>query len=456
MQLAPTIRSHIENHIKVKGYKLQQFSSICGVNVGTMSAILKGSRPIAMNQLDQITSGMGLEKGYFYEMYCVECFVETAPHWRRLEPFLYRCAELNKLDCIKKVVVQVTDDRSYTSELFEMAEKIYNEEMNEAALILYECVADSEKYQHSERLALCQYRIFSINKTMSKFDNLSAAVHMEPYVEKLDEEIQLDAIKDLANIYLTIHLWDKVYYLADELERKVDFQLSLQSRRRKSRQRIAFYPLFTYKAYANLLKAGVCEARQEYEKALEYTDIYERVIEIPNPTEEEQELIERFQSWAKGNRYLYQMLLGNHKVLESYLDYLNDHPQEILTAFVTIVQAANQHALDIDFALERFDPYIKQFNTEEYVKGTYTDQVINHRYIRFYYELAKYRLSQQKYKQGMENLLISLKLSSASDDDLMSIRSIDLYGKFRNHASDSQEKQYSLLMDSLSTQHFGV
>lgn len=94
MKLAPTIRSHKEDYIMKKGYKLQQFSNICGVNFGTLSAIIKGSRPLAMNQLDQITSAMGLEKGHFYEMYSVESFVEAAPHWRRLEPFLYRWLNL--------------------------------------------------------------------------------------------------------------------------------------------------------------------------------------------------------------------------------------------------------------------------------------------------------------------------------------------------------------------------
>lgn len=455
LKLAPTIRTYIENHIRERGYKLQQFSDVTGVNVGTLSAILKGSRPLAMNQLDQITSGMGLEKGYFYEMYSVECFVEAAPHWRRLEPFLYRCAELNKLGCIKKVVYQVTDDRSYISQLFEMAENLYSKEMNEAALILYECVAAGEKYHHSERLALCQYRIFLLHKTISKFDNLAAAVQLEPYIEKLDEEIQLDAVKDLANVYNTIHHWDKVYELAEELERKVDFQLELQSRRRKNKKRIAFYPIFTYKAYANLLKASVCEVRKEYVKALEYTDVYVNVIEVSNPTEEEQELIERFKGWAEGNRYLYHLMNGNHEVIEPYLNYLDANPHEILIAFVNIVQAANQHSLDIDYALDRFDPYIKQFNTDMHLKGAYNMQMLNHRYIHFYYELAKYRLNQQRYATGIETLLTSLELSSSSNDDLMSIKSIDLYGKFRRHVTNQQEEQYNRLLEGLSSQNFG-
>ncbi|GAS84769.1 hypothetical protein [Paenibacillus amylolyticus] len=454
MKLAPTIRTYIENHMREHGFKLQQFSDITGVNVGTLSAILKGSRPMAVSQLDQITAGMGLEKGYFYEMYSVEFFIEAAPHWRRLKPFLHCCAEFNKLACIQKVVIQVTDDRSYISELFEMAEEFNKNGLSEAALILYECVAEGEKYQHSERLALCQYRIFLLHKTIKQFDNLSAAIKFEPYIEKLDEEIQLDAIKDLANVYNTIHHWDKVDKLADALERKVDFQLELQSRRRKNIKRVAFYPIFTYKAYANLLKASVCEARKEFEKALEYTDIYAKVVEVSNPTEEEQILIDRFKGWAEGNRYLYRLSSGKHEVIEYYLDYLESNPHEILIAFVNIVQSANQHLLNIDFALDRFDSYITDFNTERHLEGTYNQQMLNHRYIRFYYELAKYRLHQQKYMMGIEALLTSLELASSSRDDLMSIKLIDLYGKFRSQATIEQEELYTGLLTNRSIENY--
>ena len=48
---------------------------------------------------------------------------------------------------------------TYAPMLFEMAESFYNEKYN-ATAALYECVAESEKFQHSERLALCHYRLF--------------------------------------------------------------------------------------------------------------------------------------------------------------------------------------------------------------------------------------------------------------------------------------------------------
>ncbi|MBU5355094.1 helix-turn-helix transcriptional regulator [Paenibacillus barcinonensis] len=59
MKLLPTIRAHIEKYMREQNLKLQHFSDITGINVGTLSAILKGSRPMSINQLNQFTSAMG-------------------------------------------------------------------------------------------------------------------------------------------------------------------------------------------------------------------------------------------------------------------------------------------------------------------------------------------------------------------------------------------------------------
>ncbi|WP_366291416.1 helix-turn-helix transcriptional regulator [Paenibacillus sp. AN1007] len=448
------IRSYIEDYLKNEGYKLQQFSEMADINVGTLSAIIKGTRLISMNQLDQITSAMGLEQGYFYEMYGVECFIESAPHWRRLEPFLYRCAELGKLDIIQQVITHVTDDQSYIDELFDVAESLYSKSMNESALLLYECVADSEKYQHSERLALCQYRIFLLHKTLSNFDNLNAAVKFEPYIDKLNEEVQLDAIKDLANVYMTIHLWDKVDAWARELERKAEFQLEMQSRRRKNKRRLTAYPLFTYTAYANLMVASVYEAGREYDKAIKYMEKYMRIIEIENPTEEDQKIINLFKKWGEGNRKLYQLMLGQENVIDSYLDYIESNPEEILVGLINILQAANQYSFNVEYALNRFDYQIQFFNKDMQSKGGYKDQRLNKEYKFFYFELANYQLKQRNYSLGIDALLMCLDLSSSSKDDLMCIKCLDLYGEYRSEANETQIQKYKNVVGKLSLPTF--
>lgn len=453
MKTMSNIRYYIESHLKNKGYNLQQFSEIADINVGTLSAIIKGTRLISMNQLGQITSAMDLEQGYFYDMYGVECFIESAPHWRRLEPFIYRCAEIGKLDIIQQVITHVTDDQSYIDKLFDVAESLYSKSMNEAALILYECVADSEKYQHSERLALCQYRIFLLHKTLSKFDNLNAAVKFEPYIDKLNEEVQLDAIKDLANVYNTIHLWDKVEAWARELERIAEFQLKIQSRRRKIKKANSLSS-FTYVAYANLLISSVYDARKKYDKAINYLKKYMEIIEIENPTEEDQEIIDLFKKWGEGNRLLYQLMLGQESVIDSYLDYIENNPSEMLAGLVNILQSANQYSFNIDYALIRFENQIKLINTDMQNKSGYNDQMFNRVNQDFYYELARYQMKKRNYSIGMDALLICLELSSSSKDDLMCIKCLDLYGEYRSEADESQMKKYKNVIEKLSTPTF--
>ena len=54
--------------------------------------------------------------------------------------------------------------------------------------------------------------------------------------------------------------------------------------------------------------ANVSEERKQYMKALEYTDVYEDIMDgIKNPTEEEQELIDR-QSKVFDNRQFFLLL----------------------------------------------------------------------------------------------------------------------------------------------------
>ncbi|GJM78113.1 hypothetical protein HMSSN139_06090 [Paenibacillus sp. HMSSN-139] len=61
---------------------------------------------------------------------------------------------------IHKAVQLLLDNLLYSPHLFEVAEDFYRIGKKEAAIILYENVALSERSQHSERLALCQYRLF--------------------------------------------------------------------------------------------------------------------------------------------------------------------------------------------------------------------------------------------------------------------------------------------------------
>lgn len=445
MEPTTTIRSNIEDYIRKQGYTLQYFADISGVNAGTLSAIIKGTRPIAMAQLDLITQGMKLEEGHFYEIYGAECFVESAPHWRRLEPFLQRCAELDKLDCIQRVIQQVTDDRSYVSELFELAEYMLERDQKKAARMLYECVAECEKYQHSERLALCHYRIFTLSLGQDQHENLRAAVHFEPYINRLDEERQLDAIKDLANTYSSLRYWDKVFDLGEELEQKTVF-LQSYNKRKEETQRISSYPMFVYSAYSNLIRAAACDGREEYSEALRYTEAYSRLTKIEQPSEEELFFINKFNGWAEVNRYLYRLMMGDSQVIQPYIAVVEQDEAEILPALVKIMEAANTHNLDVDPVLDRFDPYISMYGETLEVRGSYTEQITDERYIQFLKELTVYQLHRERYTEGFKHLLDCMKLANTMKSESILLQCVGLFERHRSRVTVELESKYKTII----------
>ncbi len=149
---------------------------------------------------------------------------------------MYNCAKLNKLDCIQQVVDMLLDKLGYSDPLFELAEEFFKDGMNEAAAILYENVALTEKKQYSERLAICQYRLFVTRQGDDSEKNYEAAVQFETYVDRLDEIDQLDALRDLLNTYRSLRKWDKVNKFAKILGNLAEIQYKLELQQQKTQK----------------------------------------------------------------------------------------------------------------------------------------------------------------------------------------------------------------------------
>ncbi|ANA81105.1 XRE family transcriptional regulator [Paenibacillus glucanolyticus] len=409
-----TIRSELETYLKKTGLTINQFGELSKINSGTLSTIIKGVRPIAMQQLDRIVAAMGLPEGSFYELYLEECFSYPL-NWRRMKPFLNRCAELDKLELIRKVVRYMTDNLAYVPLLFDTAEVLLNQEKRSAAAIIYESVAESEKYQHSERLALCHYRLFTISIGHDQEKNLRAATKFEGFVERLDEIDQLDALKDLVNIYSSLRQWEKVEELAEEMGRKATIQYTYkyEQAKRYDLEKEPKRPLFLYIIYSYLLLSGVCDERGDYEQALRYVSLYSELSWVQEDSEESHLIINQYKMWAVANTYLYQLMMGKVEVLPQYVAYVESREAEILPALIKIVQAANKYNFNIDFVLEKFESQISSYALKQADIGTYTYQVVADQYTRFLSELSLYYLRSQRYDSGINSLLDCL--ASASE-----------------------------------------
>ncbi|MHA6532301.1 helix-turn-helix domain-containing protein [Paenibacillus sp. BAC0078] len=441
-----TIRDSLAMYLSQQGMSIHQFAGQVGINSGTLSRILKGQQPIAMNHLERITKGMGLPEDHFYSLYVDECFYYSSPTWRRLRPFLLRSAALGRLDCVEQVVQNLLENLTYAPMLFEVAEGLFQDGLWQAAGLLYKNVSASEKYQNSERLAVCQYRLFKIALGDDQSINSREAILFECYIDRLDEADQLDGIIDLLNVYYSLQQWPKVDELAQKMLRlaRLRYNFQRQSNRKQDNGKVSRRPLYHYILNANLFLSSICMEYGDYKSAIERVPLYMDGSWIQEDDEEAQRTLSQFREWGTANIYLYRVLDGQLEALADYVEYIATQPDEIFTAVYHIIKSANRYDWNVDHILERFSAYIP-YRTYRSEFGEYNQQIMADKHARFLAELAAYYLHNKR-NEGISFVLQSLESSAMINNESIAITCADLFEQYRYAATEKEKDRYKLLI----------
>ncbi|KJD45320.1 hypothetical protein [Paenibacillus terrae] len=431
MEITPKIRAEIQTYLYQKGLSKTQFGHIAGLNPGTLSGILTSNRSISVYQLDLITAGMNLPPDHFYERYVEECTVDEPINWRRICPFLYRCVQFHRLDCLQRVVSVLLDNLGYLPNLFELAEASFQNGYQDAAAYLYGNIAESEKQQHSERLALSHYRLFQIAVGKDQNRNMDAAAKFESFVHRLHEADQLDALKDLANVYRSLSLWDKVYKYAKQMGQlgRIYYGMVHNSERKeKEPQKKLSRPLFVYIAYAELMCAHACDAKGDHEQALAHLRGYADLSWVKETDPDTLHWMGQFQRWVKINTYVNKLMSGDVSVLPDYVEYIAGE-KEIFAELLNVIEAANRYHIDVDHILRRFEPQITAYQ-EVSSTDMYTQQFLPQQYARFWYKMASYSLNKGRYSYGFECLLVAWENALTMNNQLIISNCARLFERF--------------------------
>ncbi len=370
-----------------------------------------------MGHLDKVTATLGLDKDHFYDSYVDECLHVFAPTWRRIRPFIQCCAEAGRVDCIRRLVEGLLDDLAYAPMLFELAEELFDQKYLQAAAVLYENVALSEKLQHSERLAICKFRLFTISVGDDRDDNLTLAVGFEPYIERLKGINQIEGIKQLMNLYSALEDWEKTEQLSHDLLRIASFQYEedWQTGCPYQERNCPEYGKYIYILYAYLMQSMCYEEKGDYKSAMKMIPFYTNSSGLRETNEAAKRMMQLFQEWGKANTYLYRVMNGQEETVKEYVNYISDKPGEIFIAVSKIVEAANLYNWNIDAILERFNEYIPYRNNRNQL-DKYNKQVYDGQYEKFQNELAKYYLT-RKHIERSDVSLAGTDLSATFDPE---------------------------------------
>lgn len=443
-----TISTELLRYLEKEKLSISSFANISGINSGTLSRFINGNHLLSVSSLDLITKAMHLEEGFFYPQY----IKESTPNWRRLGPFIRRCAELGKLHCIDQAVgLMVENPTNSLSLLFDCAETLFHKGNREAALIIYKKVAESEKHQHAERLALCQYRIFTCSLNLDQEHNLNCTIQFEAYVNRLPEGVQLDALKDLTDTLLSLRKRNRAKYYAEEMGR-ISRMMYGQKHNKKRPYRKPIEPsreLFGYILYSDLLLGSIAADNDDYDQALYYLSCYEDQSWIVESDESAERTKERFREWARCNRYLYELMKGNIDVLEPYIEYISSRENEILRALFKIIQAANMYHFEIDEYLERFEELIRDHLKRREPVGSYNGQLFDDRFGKFLTDVGMYFIRKGNIHKGSKYILDSLEFSYTINFEINIVRCCTTMEHIQSMLSHDDLQRYAAIRNQL-------
>lgn len=430
------IRDVLEEYMMSHQLNISAFSALSGVNPGTLSRILQGIKPISLRQLEAITAAMDKPADTFFELYVEECFTFT-PSMRRIRPFIMKCAELHRLDCIEQVVSRLMEDLSHGPALFGIAEMLYVNRSFTAATILYEHVANAERYQHAERLALCKYRLFSMALGSDLSTNYQAALMFEPYLNRLDVADLLEALKELIDVMVTVHQWQRVGELARTLTQTAEAQYA-----KSFTERSFVHPVYFYILYGWLIQGAAYAEHQNYEDAICCVDRYRNISWIKESDREAEERIQQFQQWADANLLLYRVLSGEKQAVDEYADYIASFPKEIFLALCHMLQAANRFSFNIDDKLIEFAEYIPTSAEHTKKLDNYNNSVMTEKTAQFYCDLAIYQFQRHPW-DAINSLLNGMELSLRISSGHNTARFMALFEQNRHLANKSELQKFN-------------
>lgn len=440
-----SIRSEIEHHQKKLGYSLSKLGELTGINPGTLSDILNSNPPraITIGQLDAMATTFGQAPGWLYELYPQECITDGKISRPRLIPYLVRCAEIDRQDCITSIVTLLLENPKNISILFSVAEQLFEKYKWKEAIPFYEYVIENEKDSYSNQFVMSQYRLFRAVQGANVEENWKAMIRFEPYRKRLLENYQLDALLHLANVSYTLYRWQDVEKYADELRElsTIIYQNELQRRKNgKGREPLKTErQLVVYYGQSYLLKAVALKNMEMYEEAKLFTKGYADLSWFEILDAHGREEIKKFQLWAQANSFTLDMLTGNLEILPQYLDFLAEHPNEVLPGLITILQSANQFEFTIDGVFERFSESMKSFND-------YRDPIKIILHLHFLYQLAVYLFRNGNYLEGLDEILHCLVLSDLVKDFDYFKKCSSLFWLHLQHATNAQKQIYQAVM----------
>ncbi|OMF27450.1 DNA-binding protein [Paenibacillus peoriae] len=235
-----------------------------------------------------------------------------------------------------------------------------------------------------------------------------------------------------------IALCDQLY---SHVNRKYQ-ELQLYKARKKPIQPIhTKRPLVYYYGYSHLMKGMAFQKQGKYEAARDCIEKYAELGWFNGLDQYGEAEVEYYRYAARANLYALDILSGHAEVLQEYIEFLRNNPEELLPGLLSIVEGASRYDYPLEAVLESFAEQIEGF--------TYFEEPVNvSYYFRFCYQLALYYIKQQQFTVALGYILQSLMLSDTlgMEHEHEFRKCTAIFEIFRSQATATQQDQYITIL----------
>ncbi|MXO80757.1 DNA-binding protein, partial [Paenibacillus sp. OT2-17] len=219
-------------------------------------------------------------------------------------------------------------------------------------------------------------------------------------------------------------------------------ELQLYKARKKPIQPIhTKRPLVYYYGYSHLMKGMAFQKQGKYEAARDCIEKYAELGWFNGLDQYGEAEVEYYRYVARANLYALDILSGHAEVLQEYIQFLRNNPEELLPGLLSIVEGASRYDYPLEAVLESFAEQIEGFKYfEEPVNVSY--------YFRFCYQLALYYIKQQQFTVALGYILQSLMLSDTlgMEHEHEFRKCTAIFEIFRSQATATQQDQYITIL----------
>ncbi|PWW37929.1 MULTISPECIES: DNA-binding protein [Paenibacillus] len=263
------------------------------------------------------------------------------------------------------------------------------------------------------------------------------------------KSLKPDIIVEMLDMAVAFENWNKVMERADMLYQCVqsihEERQEYQSKGMPAPHIHIERPLVYYYGFSHLMRGMAHQKMGKVDQARACIDQYEELglmEELEELDEAGVQVVQEFRYKAQVNRYALEIDAGHAELLEEYVNFLVEHPDEWLAGLKVITEAAVRHRWQIDRVLHMFANQVQGV-------GRGMDSSNNDDMYRYCYQRALYEQWMGRPQEAVEFILQAIRLADRLGMDRYFIRCTALLESLREEATAEQIGRYRVMLEEM-------